>query len=171
VKTDSNGANFIQTVVNTIKTVLTDIKFGKKYENLLEVVQQNPQIKFYKIDTFSETRFANYSFKVFDAFLKDIVIIILSLENRAQMVPKTQSDKESQKEAKTILKQIANVKFIGRLAALVDIYCEFGLCCNKVQNMNLFLWEKINHMESLISKLGKMKDSTSDLLQNKKSDN
>ena len=75
-------SGFVQDVIATIADNL-NIKFGKKYENLLDAIELCPDAKFYKLNTFSETRFAGYSHKVLHGFLKDIPFIIVSLENRS----------------------------------------------------------------------------------------
>ena len=109
---------FVNKVISNISNVISDCRFGKKYENLLQAFEQCPDAKFYKLDTFSETRFAAYSKHVFSAFLSDINAIILSLETRAfQPVSQQATD------AKCLLRSIANVTFIGHLAGITDIYC------------------------------------------------
>ena len=70
---------FMLDLISAIQEVLNDMRFGKKYENLLQMVEQNPAIKFYKIDSFSGTRFGNFSYIVFRAFHADIVLVITAL--------------------------------------------------------------------------------------------
>ena len=151
---------FLLDIISAIHQVLNDMKYGKKYENLLQIVEKHPDIKFYKIDSFSTTRFGNYSYLVFLAFFTDIVLVITALENRVLFCGKkkeeiTQNDKESAADAKQLLKKISNVSFIGRLSGVIDIYQKVSKLCNQVQKVNLLLWEKHDIVEKCISNLEK----------------
>ena len=145
---------FVNKVISNISNVISDCRFGKKYENLLQAFEQCPDAKFYKLDTFSETRFAAYSKHVFSAFLSDINAIILSLETRAfQPVSQQATD------AKCLLRSIANVTFIGHLAGITDIYSVISETCRKLQCTNMFLWERIEESEKCIDSLKKIMPS------------
>ena len=93
---------------------------------------------------------------MFLSFIEDIPIIN-SLKSRC-----SEDNDESSTTAKRLLKLIGNVVFIGRLAGITDIYSEVRKFCTSVQKMNLFLWERFQHTESLISKLDEMIEKVED---------
>ena len=73
---------FIDDVISVITEYLSNVKWGKKYEHLLEVAKKFPEETFYSLKGFSDTRFAAYSYLAFKAFLADSKLIIASLEER-----------------------------------------------------------------------------------------
>ena len=122
--------NIVAHVVFVISQYLSDIKYGKKYMGLLEMAKACPDIKFYKLNTFSSTRFAAYSHLVMNAFLTDIKTIVLALENRAL-------EENSNGSAVKLLRLIANKKFLLELCGLCDVYYIIGTLCTKLQKVNL----------------------------------
>ena len=54
------------------------------------------------------------------------------------------------------LKRMANKRFIGQLAGLCDIYCLCGKLSQYVQQVNIFLWERIEFVKVCIEKLEEM---------------
>ena len=90
-----------------MKAFLKDVKYGKKFENLLEVSEKYPDEKFYKLNSISTTRFASYIHRVFSAFLKDAKFIIESLRERSE---------NNDDNAKYLLRQIGNTSFFAFLA-------------------------------------------------------
>lgn len=151
-KQKGGASEVVNNVLSVISDYLHDVRFGKKYEGLLEVAEECPDAKFYQLDTFSETRFAAFTHKVLYGFLRDSPFIIVSLERRAMG-----SDKKSAEEAKRLLKRIANTSFLGNLAGLCDLYREIGSLCTSVQKVNLFLWERLDFVRSSLDRLEKMK--------------
>ena len=125
------------------------------------MAEECPDAKFYQIDTFSDTRFAAYTYRVFVGFMKDSPFIIISLERRA-----LGSDKKSAEEAKRLLKKIANVFFLGNLAGLCDLYKMIGQTCTALQRVNLFLWERTELVQAFLSKLERMKEALQNADQN-----
>ena len=53
--------DFVNKAIKWISDVLSDIRFGKKFEKVLEAMERCPDDKFYKLDSFSTTRFATYN--------------------------------------------------------------------------------------------------------------
>lgn len=127
---------------------MLDVKYGKKYEHLLKVAEQYPTEKFYKLHSVSTTRFAGYFYLILKAILSDILFIIESFEERAL--------DSTDEEAKRLLRRIANVKFLGLLAGLVDIYAVIGSLCGNLQKVNLFIWERQLLVKSSLTTLKEM---------------
>ena len=69
-----------------VKDILSDAKYGKKYENLIKISEKYPHEKFYALHTISTTRFAGY-FHVLQAIMADMKFII---ESCPKMEIKTQ---------------------------------------------------------------------------------
>jgi hypothetical protein len=64
---DKDVANlhlFFTIFVGQIKEFLADVKYGKKYEHLIQVSERYADEKFFKLHSISATRFAGYFFQV-----------------------------------------------------------------------------------------------------------
>ena len=133
--------------MNTIKGFLADVRYGKKYEHLLEVSEKYVDEKFYKLNSISTTRFAAYIHRVFSAFLKDVKFIIESLRDRCE---------NNDNDAKSLLQRISNVKFLAFLAGITDVYNLIAKLCGYVQNVNLFIWQRFDMIRKSMSSLKEM---------------
>jgi hypothetical protein len=56
VKKALGTTGFVDTVFSTVSDLLKDVRFGKKYEALLEAAEQCPDAKFYQLGIPSQTR-------------------------------------------------------------------------------------------------------------------
>ena len=116
------------------------------YEALIETANDIPDFKFMVLNTISDTRFAAYSQRAFQAFFKDTRAIIISIEKR-------EMDDFKDSKAIRILRRIANVTFLGTLAGITDIYKVIRTVFSNIQKLNLFLWERINMIKEFIELL------------------
>lgn len=147
---------FIIKAMKVISDVLADIRFGKKFERLLEAMEQCPDDTFYKLDTFSTTRFAAYSARVFKAFVLDLKPIIIALEKRAEQ---KQANKDDAAAAQSLLNNLLSLKTMADLAGIADIYEELGKLSQALQKVNSFLWEKVDSVKKTIDQLTEMKNT------------
>jgi hypothetical protein len=138
---------FLSKLMNTIKGFLADVRYGKKYEHLLQVSEKYVDEKFYKLNFISTTRFAAYIHRVFSAFLKDVKFIIESLRDRCE---------NNDNDAKSLLQRISNVKFLAFLAGITDVYNLIAKLCGYVQNVNLFIWQRFDMIRKSMSSLKEM---------------
>ena len=124
---------FVNKAIKLISDVLSDIRFGKKFERVLEAFEKCPDDQFYKLDSFSTTRFAMYSARVFKAFVLDLKPIVMALEDRA-------ADKNRNKEDATTAQQLLNsllsLKTMADLAGIADAYQELGSLSRTFQKVN-----------------------------------
>jgi hypothetical protein len=83
---------------------------------------EHPDAKFYKLDSFSEARFAPCTHRLLFAFLRYAPYIIMNFEKRALEGLKTAHDKKIMRRIKKASKKNSNVTLMGNLAGLCDIY-------------------------------------------------
>jgi hypothetical protein len=86
--------------------------------------------------------------QVLRAILLDIRFIIESLEERAL---DSRDD-----DAKRILRSITNVKFLGLLSGMVNIYSVIAKLSSNLQKVNLFVWERQDFVCKAISSMNEM---------------
>ena len=146
--TENDQFPFFTSMIAVVKDVLSDTKYGKKYEHLIELSEKYPNEKFYKLISISTTRFAGYFHDVLYAILADIKIIMESLRER--------SENDDDKDAKLLLKRISNIRFLALLSGMVDIYSTLGKLCGILQKVNLFIWERKQMVEKYLDNMGLM---------------
>ena len=151
---------FVNKAIKLISEVLSDIRFGKKFERVLEAMEQCPDEKFYKLDTFSTTRFATYSSRVFKAFVLDLKPIVMALEGRAA---NKDTNKEDASIAQSLLNSILSLKAMSDLAGIADIYEELGKLSRALQKVNSFLWEKLDHVKKTTDHIKAMAQTLSEM--------
>jgi len=123
---------FCNKVINTIFDVLQDVRFGRKFEHLLDTMERFPDEKHPHLDTFSHTRFCPYSARVFKAFLMDLKPIVTALEERS----KDFFDEKDADTAQSLLNAILSIKFMSDLAGLTDIYSELSALSLSLQKVS-----------------------------------
>ena len=125
VNTENDQFPFLVKLIETIKDFLSNAKYGKKYEDLIQTSEKYPNEKCYKLHSISTirfaaymhsvctTRFAAYMHSVLLALLKDLKVIVESLNERS---------KDGDDGATSLLRRICNVEFITLLVEMVDVY-------------------------------------------------
>ena len=136
-------------MIGTIRSFLNNVRFGKKYQHLLDVASKYPEEKFYKLQTMSTTRFSGYFCICLRAILEDLPVIVESLDERVLNDPKDE-------DAKMLLRRMANQNFMGLLSAMSDIYNQLGKLSGNLQRVNSFNWERREHVETTINVLQNM---------------
>lgn len=121
---------YLAYVISCVKDLLNYAKFGKKYEHLLKTAEKYPNEKFYKLHSVSTTRFPGYFHLVIWSLLKDIKFFFEALEEASLLVAPKPDD-----EAKRLLRRIRNVKFLGYLSALTDLYSVLGEVRDQVEDV------------------------------------
>ena len=129
------------------------LSIGKGLEQLLQA-SSDLDMKLYRLQTYSDTRFDAHVEKVYKNAYNSYPIIIKTLEERAES-----STKKVRDTAKDLLSKLLTVKFVGTLLGCIDIYRVIATASCKLQTVEQFPWEVIATLNFVIEKLDKMAQS------------
>ena len=112
---------------------------------------------------FSDTRFPNYSYRVFYSFIENypaIVKVLAEIQEAGQKQGASQRVKDKADIAAGFQSRILNIKFLLQLALICDIYYHFGCSAKILQIVNILPHEKYDMFQSgFRDKLLEMKTS------------
>ena len=145
--TENDQFPFLVKLIETIKDFLSNVNYGKKYEDLIQTSEKYPNEKFYKLHSISTTRFAAYMHSVLLALLNGLKVIVESLN---------ECSKDEDDDATSLLRRICNVKFITLLVGMVDVYDIVAKLCGYLQKVNIFIWERQQMIKKSISTMKAM---------------
>ena len=148
---------------NDVGDLTKNLAIGKGLEQCIQAAS-DLDIQLYKLQTYSSTRFAAYVEKVYKNAYNDYVIIVNVLRKRAESSNKKVSD-----TAKDLLSKLLTVKFVGTLLGCIDIYRVIATASSELQTVELFPWEVIAKLNSIIKKLGKLSQTLKIVKNEKKS--
>lgn len=150
--------NWIIDVLDVCVSVYKLFNGGQNYEKLVDECTKFKQ-RLTNLAKTCETRFANSKRLVFINLIKDLGSVISCLQN-VQMEAIAGDAKKRQKgsDAAALSSSILNVKFLLCLTGLANIYSQYGILVNKVQEVNLLPHERLEEFESTNAKLKKMAD-------------
>ena len=150
---DIRGLDIFDWLINltsSIGEVTTALGIGKGLEQCFEQAEESG-FKFYKIKSFSKTRFAPYLASSYSNFEKNFDITILVLRERMES-----KDSKVRDTAKKILNNIQNVQSCSLLCGVIDVYSVLSEISCAVQKVEQFPFEMRSKLASGISKLRKM---------------
>ena len=144
---------------------LFQVNLGAEFDHLHQIAKQlkaeGVEVTFRPPRFFSDTRFANYSYKVFLSFLENfgaIVRVLAEMIEKGQATGASAREREKADKAAGLLSKILNLKFLLQLAIVCDVYKHFGACINLLQKVNELPHERFDKFEvGCIQRLSLMK--------------
>ena len=148
-------------ITSQISRVFKEFNYGKNYEKLIEACE-SLNISLKDPIFFSETRFPNSCYNVYNSFLTDIPAILKCLMETAKLINSNNGkERDLAKLAEDVLKKVQNKKFILTLCGIVDIYSMFSLIVSIVQKVNKLPYQRYDEFFSVVNSLEKMKQTLS----------
>ena len=138
--------------INIIKEVTGLLNIGKGLEQTIAAAEEL-NMKNYRLQGFSSTRFAAYFEVSLENFIRSFPIIVRALEER-----KLSREKKVREEAEKHLGHILDAKFVLILLGTRDIYRVIATTSCKLQKVEQFQWEVVRTLKSAINKLADMAD-------------
>ena len=138
--------------INLIKEVTGLLNIGKGMEQTIAAAEEL-NMKNYRLQGFSSTRFAAYFEVSLENFIRSFPIIVRALEER-----KLSREKKIREEAEKHLGHILDAKFVLILLGTRDIYRVIATTSCKLQKVEQFQWEVVRTLKSAINKLADMAD-------------
>ena len=149
--------SYVVEVTTRIGSLFRFFNWGKNYELLADVALE------YGIDLKdplfqSETRFANYAYRLYQHMEQDYAICISTLEKiKLEKRNGSSEDRAKAREAEQLQQSIQNKKFAIVLCGLCDIYAKFSSLVNCLQKVNILPWQRLDtfnkcivHMEEMV---------------------
>ena len=149
------GLEFINKITEVISEVFNFVNFGQEFENFFNSFKKLQLLG--AVDTFllpkffSDTRFANFSFRVFLSFVKNFAALILTLAEAQELAfspGSTAAQKKKADKCAGMQAQIQNWLFIFTLVGLTDLYTVYSKGVNVLQIVNILPHEKYDAFET-----------------------
>ena len=146
-------------ITSEVSRIFKEFNYGKNYEKLI-IACDSLDISLRDPKFFSDTRFPNSCFNVYNSFLIDMPALINCLEKTSKLSEsKYSKDRDLAKSAGDTLRKIKDKKFILTLCGVVDIYSKFSIIVSIVQKVNKLPFERYDEFMSAVTSMENMKQS------------
>jgi hypothetical protein len=146
------SVSWYQPMAKDISAIISRFNYGKSYEAMLSMAS-DLGIKFYQLQRFCETRFAQSEQKVYASFMKDWLAVL-----RLMKVALVNADAESKPVLIDQVGKMIDFYWVANVITLADL---LGLCMGvslRMQTVNVLPWEVVEVEEKFIATLKYIKN-------------
>ncbi|XP_043231410.1 uncharacterized protein LOC122386354 isoform X2 [Amphibalanus amphitrite] len=148
------SSKWVDDVVDAISRVVKRFSYGKGREVFI-AAGKRMGIETRGLLLWSETRFSPHAANVIEAFVTNLPVLAVALEDQlVASCASAGSRTVQQAEIKQDIKLLKDASFRARLLALLDLYSVMSRTSKSLQNLQLLPWQRQNTYEEMVNDLG-----------------